>query len=159
MRYEEPAQALNPNSSPCMNSPPPVQRFSTGAERGTDVTQRYDLLPFVGLRRVAETAAEGASKYGEENWRHGLETKNLINHAVAHAFRYLDGDRSEDHLAHAAWGFLVACDNEERRPAMQESLLGADGGLTDILILQLRKFREARDALAGRAQKGVDDGV
>jgi hypothetical protein len=124
-----------------------VQRFATGAERGTDLASiRYDLMSWVGLRRYAETCAEGASKYGENCWRLGLPTHDLINHTLAHIARYMDGDRSEDHLAHAAWGLLAAMDNEERRPAMQDGLLGADGSLTDSIRLRLDRFRALRAA-------------
>jgi hypothetical protein len=76
-----------------------VERFATGAVRGTDVKARYDLIPLVGLRRLAETCAEGAGKYGENNWARGIPSSNVINHALAHIANYLDGDRTEDHLA------------------------------------------------------------
>jgi hypothetical protein len=128
---------------------PMIQRFATGAERGTELTVRYDLIPWVGLRRVAETCAEGTENHGEHNWRLGLPTHDLINHTLAHVVRYMDGDRSEDHLAHAAWGLLVAMDNEERRPAMQDGLLGADGSLTDSIRLRLDRFRALRAAGKG----------
>jgi hypothetical protein len=93
-----------------------VERFATGAVRGTAIEGRYDLIPLVGLRRLAETCAEGARKYGENNWARGIPSSNVINHALAHIANYLDGDRTEDHLAHAAWGLFVAMHNEERRP-------------------------------------------
>jgi hypothetical protein len=93
-----------------------VERFATGAVRGTAIEGRYDLIPLVGLRRLAETCAEGARKYGENNWMRGIPSSNVINHALAHIANYLDGDRTEDHLAHAAWGLFVAMHNEERRP-------------------------------------------
>lgn len=97
-----------------------VHEFSTGAVRGTDVKARYDLVPTVGLRRLAETCAEGAEKYGEGNWLKGLPSSNLLSHAMAHIERWRDGDRSEDHLAHAAWGLFILMHNEERRPDMQD---------------------------------------
>jgi hypothetical protein len=93
-----------------------VERFATGAVRGTDVKGRYDLIPLVGLRRLAETCAEGARKYGENNWAKGIPSSNLLNHTLAHIANYLDGDRTEDHLAHAAWGIFCTMHNEERRP-------------------------------------------
>jgi hypothetical protein len=91
--------------------------FATGAVRGTDRDgQRYDLIPHVGLRRLAETCAEGAVKYGEGNWLKGIPSSDLLNHALAHVHAYAAGDRGEDHLAHAAWNLFVVMHNEERRP-------------------------------------------
>jgi hypothetical protein len=97
-----------------------MKKFSTGAVRGTDVKARYDLIPQVGLRRLAETCAEGAEKYGDHNWLKGVPSSNLLNHTLAHIASYLDGDRSEDHLAHAAWGLFASMHNEERRPDVHD---------------------------------------
>tara|TARA_Y100001978_G_C23690089_1_gene434239 strand:+ start:1509 stop:1721 length:213 start_codon:yes stop_codon:yes gene_type:complete len=55
--------------------------------------------------------AEGASKYGDHNWR-GLPVDNIINHATRHIFMWLSGDRGEDHLSHAAAGLLMATELE-----------------------------------------------
>ena len=52
---------------------------------------------------------EGAEKYGEQNWR-GLPASNCLNHAIAHIFKHIAGDREEDHLGHAAANLLMACD-------------------------------------------------
>lgn len=42
--------------------------FPSGALRGTDSdSARYDLVPQVGLRRLAEAMAYGAIKYGIGN--------------------------------------------------------------------------------------------
>lgn len=89
-------------------------RFESGAVRGTDRSGvRWDLLPFRGLRRVAETCAFGAAKYGPDNWRKGIPQEDLLNHAIAHLADWREGDESEDHLAHAAWNLLVMIHNEE----------------------------------------------
>jgi len=93
--------------------------FSTGATRSADARgERWDLIPSVGLRRVAETSAEGAAKYGENNWKKGIPVSDLLNHAIRHIYMYLEGDVSEDHLGHAAWNLLAACHMEETREDM-----------------------------------------
>jgi hypothetical protein len=126
---------------------PAVQRFDTGAERGTDnAGLRLDLISWVALRRLGETLAEGAAKYGDHNWRFGIDQSNLINHALIHIHKYNDGDRSEDHLAHAMCNLMFALDNDERRPQMLDGLLGADGSLTDSIRLRLDRFRALRAA-------------
>ncbi len=49
---------------------PDVTCFATGAVRGSDADgERWDLITPIGLRRLAETCAEGAAKYGEHNWQ------------------------------------------------------------------------------------------
>lgn len=90
----------------------PTVTFATGAVRGA-VQTRYDLISPIGLRRVAETCHEGAEKYGDHNWEKGMQVSVMANHAIAHLYKYLSGDRSEDHLAHAAWNCLGAMHSEE----------------------------------------------
>jgi len=96
-----------------------VTTFSTGAVRGTDAENvRFDLITPIGLRRLAETCAEGAKKYGDHNWQKGIPASVMLNHAIRHVYCWLEGDRSEDHLAHAAWNILGVCHFEERLPEM-----------------------------------------
>jgi hypothetical protein len=120
-----------------------VERFATGAVRGADVKARYDLIPLVGLRRLAETCAEGARKYGENNWARGIPSSNVINHALAHIANYLDGDRTEDHLAHAVWNLFVAMHNEERRPDVHFPPPPATPEEIGEILKEYRKFRES----------------
>jgi hypothetical protein len=140
-----------------------VERFATGAVRGTDVKARYDLIPLVGLRRLAETCAEGARKYGENNWARGIPSSNVINHALAHIANYLDGDRTEDHLAHAAWGLFVAMHNEERRPDVHFPPPPATPEEIREVLKEYRKFRASdaggqRPAVEPRAGHQGPDG-
>lgn len=91
-----------------------VTSFDTGAVRSSDRTcERYDLISPIGLRRLAETCHEGAEKYSDFNWEQGMPLHDVLNHAIAHIFTYLSGDRSEDHLAHAAWNCFAAMHSEE----------------------------------------------
>lgn len=60
------------------------------------------------------TMAEGAAKYGEHNWQKGFPVTDILNHAIAHIYKHLSGDRTEDHLGHAAANLLMAIDTEER---------------------------------------------
>ena len=95
------------------------RQFFTGARRSRDADScRFDLITPVGIRRLAETCAEGAAKYGDRNWEKGIPASVMLNHAIRHLYLYLEGDRSEDHLAHAAWNILGVCHFEERLPDM-----------------------------------------
>jgi hypothetical protein len=57
--------------------------------------------------------AHGAEKYGAHNWEKGFPLDSILNHALVHIYRYLSGDRTEDHLGHAAANLLMACHTEE----------------------------------------------
>jgi len=96
-----------------------LMRFATGAVRSTDAEgERWDLITPIGLRRLAQTCAEGAAKYGEYNWQKGIPASVMLNHAIRHLYLYLAGDTNEDHLAHAAWNILGVCHFEEVMPEM-----------------------------------------
>lgn len=104
--------------------------YKTGAQRGSSVagesrdvsklTPRYDLISPIALRRLAETHAEGADRYGQYNWRAGMPFTDTLNHCLAHINAYLTGDKSEDHLAHAAWNLFALMHFEETHPEMND---------------------------------------
>lgn len=98
----------------------------TGAIRSTDAdNERYDLISPTLMRRLAETCAEGAKKYGPYNWEKGFPISDLLNHALRHLYLYLSGDRQEDHLAHALWNVGAACHSEENWPELNKELFTA----------------------------------
>lgn len=66
--------------------------------------------------------AHGASRYGEGNWLKGMPLAFLLNHALAHIYTFLDGDRSEDHLGHAAANLLMACHSHENWPHLNPGM-------------------------------------
>ena len=93
--------------------------FPSGAVRGTDAENvRFDLITPIGLRRLAETCAEGAKKYAAHNWERGIPASVMLNHAIRHIYLWLQGDHSEDHLAHASWNIMAVCHFEEMKPEM-----------------------------------------
>lgn len=90
------------------NSVGDKKEFSTGAVRSKDADSvRYDLISPIGLRQLAETYAEGAEKYGDNNWKKGLPIGDTLNHLIRHIELWRSGDRNESHLAHAAWGLFT----------------------------------------------------
>ena len=92
--------------------------FDSGAVRAKLDDVRFDLISPVALRRLATTYNEGAVKYGDNNWRRGMEFSNVINHVLEHINVYIansDPD-GEDHLAHAAWGLFTLMEQEETQP-------------------------------------------
>lgn len=102
-----------------------MKTFSTGANRqetvaGDTKPTRFDLISPIALRRLAETYAEGATRYGDYNWRAGMPFSDTINHCLAHIFQYLKGDKTEDHLAHASWNLFALMHFEETHPEMND---------------------------------------
>jgi len=104
--------------------PGTTAKFGTGAVRSNEVEDlRYDLITPIGLREVARAYAEGSGKYGDFNWEKGMPVHDLLNHAIAHIYRFLEGDRSEPHLGHAAWNVLAAIHSYELWPHLNKGTL------------------------------------
>jgi len=99
-------------------------QFSTGAVRSSDKANvRYDLISPIGMRRLAETMEEGRQKYGYFNWERGMPIGDILNHAIAHIYAYLEGKpTNEDDLAHAAWNLLAAMHMEETHPNIEHQV-------------------------------------
>lgn len=80
--------------------------YENGAKRDS-IPERFDLIPMAALRECAVVMSEGASRYGDNNWR-GLPIREMLNHGMRHLVLYMSGDRSEPHLSHAACNLLMA---------------------------------------------------
>ena len=104
------------------------REYNTGAVRSADCEQtRYDLISPIGIERLARTYAEGAAKFGAFNWENGMPVGDLLNHALAHIYKFLGGNRDEDHLAHAAWNLLGAIHSLELWPDLNQGYLRGTG--------------------------------
>lgn len=88
--------------------------YGTGAVRSSDCkTERWDLISPIAMQRLAQVYAEGAEKYGANNWEMGMPVWSILNHALRHIFLYQSGDDTEDHLGHALWGMAAAVHSAE----------------------------------------------
>lgn len=102
--------------------------YRTGAVRSADAESvRYDLISPVGLAAVARACAEGAEKYSDYNWERGMPASDLLNHALQHIYKFLSGDRSEDHLGHAGWNVLGAIHSLEVWPELNKGRFRQNG--------------------------------
>ena len=81
--------------------------YDGGATRST-IEERWTLLPMDSLRAAARVMARGAEIHGEHNWRNGIPIEDCLDHVIDHVAKYVLGDRSEDHLAHAVCGLLMS---------------------------------------------------
>jgi hypothetical protein len=85
----------------------PPRKLSTGSQRDSRKGKgRFDLLPALALKRLAQLYERGAEKYGDRNWEKGQPLSWYLDSAARHLFDYLGGDRSEDHVTAVAWNAL-----------------------------------------------------
>jgi len=109
-----------PKEKPDMNEGN-IHRFESGAVRQALARpQRFDLISPFALRRLAETCAEGAAKYGEWNWVQGIPFSDLLNRAIRHLYLFAQRDKEEDHLAHAFWNIMALLHFSETRPDLDD---------------------------------------
>lgn len=93
------------------------EEFDSGSRRDTRTGKgRYDLLPPKCIARVAKHYENGAVKYGDRNWEKGQPSSRYMDSLLRHAFRYLDGERDEDHLSAVVWNAMGVMFNEMYTP-------------------------------------------
>lgn len=81
--------------------------FETGARRDVqDDKPLYECIPVFALERVALLYTRGAKKYGLDNWKKGIPFMRMMASLLRHAFQFVQGDASEDHLAAVCWNAL-----------------------------------------------------
>jgi hypothetical protein len=64
------------------------------------ISARFDCIPAIVLRLLAQCLGFGARKYGKENWKQ-IPIEDNIAHAMNHLNEWTIGDRSEPHLVNA----------------------------------------------------------
>ena len=77
--------------------------------------RRVDLVPTEAINALAEVLTAGAVKYGEHNWRHGMDWSRVYGAAQRHMLAFWGGDDIDEesgmpHLWHALtnMAFLVS---------------------------------------------------
>lgn len=95
--------------------------FDTGAVRDMHEGKgRLDLLPCSAILELAKHCENGAIKYGERNVDKGIPQHSFIDSALRHIFKYLRGDKDENHLVAALWNIAWAVNQEVEKPEMQD---------------------------------------
>lgn len=97
-----------------------MEKFETGAVRDTGGKGRMDLLPMCSLIRVSKHMEDALTHYPERNWEKGLPMHSMLDSAIRHLMKYMDGWQDEDHLCAAATNLLMAMWTEEKHPEMQD---------------------------------------
>lgn len=88
-----------------------ITNASTGGEKGRK-PQRFELLPWFSLAKVAEVYAFGASKYADNNWRKGYDWSLSFGAAQRHLAAFWEGEDNDpesglNHLGHACFHILT----------------------------------------------------
>lgn len=96
------------------------KEFDTGAYRNCGGKGRCDLLPHAALLRVSKHIERSLQDYPERNWEKGLPMHTMLDSAMRHIFKYMDGYIDEDHLAAATTNLLMALWTEENKPECQD---------------------------------------
>ena len=95
--------------------------FETGAKRDMHIGKgRLDLLPCNAILELAKHCENGALKYGERNVDKGIPQHSFIDSGLRHIFKYLRGDRDENHLVAALWNIAWAVEQDVSKPQMQD---------------------------------------
>lgn len=101
----------------------PLMAYETGAKRSDETGKgRFDLISPYGLKRLAVRYEEGVKHKGERNWEKGFPVSRAMSSAMRHINQYLAGDRSEDHLAGAAWQLFAAMHFEAKAGSLPETI-------------------------------------
>lgn len=80
------------------------RHFDTGSQRDVRTGKgRYDLLPPMVIKRLAQLYERGAKKYDDNNWKLGQPLSVFMDSCLRHAFQVLDGKTDEDHAAAVMW--------------------------------------------------------
>ena len=96
-----------------------IETNAAGAKQSR-LNVRYDLLSPVAMEQLAHVNWYGSERYGVNNW-HGIPVESHINHAIYHFYKYLAGDRNENHLSHAFCRAMMALDRDEAAKVPQEA--------------------------------------
>lgn len=97
-----------------------MTNFETGAVRDTGGKGRMDLLPMCALLRVSKHMEDALTHYPERNWEKGLPMHSMLDSALRHLVKYMDGQTDEDHLCSATTNLLMAMWTEEKMPNRQD---------------------------------------
>jgi hypothetical protein len=76
----------------------PMEAKANGAKQSA-TPYRLDLIDARAWLRLGAILAEGAAKYGVDNWR-GLSEADHLNHLLVHAAALLAHDDQDDHRGH-----------------------------------------------------------
>jgi hypothetical protein len=82
--------------------------FGTGSVRDVRTGKgRYDLIPPLAIKRIAQHFENGAVKYGDKTWELGQPLSSYLDSGLRHTFNLLDLKVDEDHAAAGIWNLIA----------------------------------------------------
>ncbi len=86
---------------------------------------RMDLIPSVALYELAKVLTFGADKYGDNNWKDGIEFSRLYAAALRHLLAYKSGETIDpeskiSHLSHALCNISFLVWHSANRPDLDD---------------------------------------
>lgn len=92
--------------------------YKNGMRRDTNEGKpRYDLIPIMPLKRLAELYERGAIKYGDRNWELANSQEELDRFkasAMRHMFQWANGETDEDHPTATVWNLFAYLTIEDK---------------------------------------------
>lgn len=96
-------------------------QFESGAVRDMHEGKgRMDLLPVTAIIELSKHCEAGAKKYGERNVDKGIPQHSFIDSGLRHLFKYLRGDKDENHLVAAFWNIAWAVEQDVNKPELND---------------------------------------
>lgn len=105
---------------------------------------KSSVLPYHAMQALAQTCHEGAVEYGTHNWLFGFSIESLLNHAIKHIVKVINGYKDENDYGHALWGFMAAMHMEDTNPDASRYLLGPNGTITEAIRERLEEHAARR---------------
>lgn len=86
---------------------------------------RVDLLPSHAMFEVAKVLTFGCEKYGEHNWRQGIEWSRVYAAAQRHLMKWNSGETHDEetginHLAHACANLMFLLTYSKSHPELDD---------------------------------------
>ena len=86
------------------------------------VSPGIDQIPFESLEALGDIFVEGEEKYGRDNWKRGVDDipfqRERARHARRHLYLWVNGDRSEPHLAKVMWFCVIQIWLDKQKPVI-----------------------------------------
>lgn len=91
------------------------RKFSTGSKRDDNSNKPFvhNLKGYTRIR-FGYLMTKGARNYGDNNWEKGIPSSCYLESLDRHLAMYLNGDRSEDHLASIIFNTQGVMINEQK---------------------------------------------
>lgn len=101
-----------------------VVNEATGAEKGQKL-ERFDLVPAVPLRKLAEHFGRGAMKYEDRNWERGYDWSLSFGALCRHLFLFWSGEDIDEetgspHMVAVAWHAFALTEFMDTHPELDD---------------------------------------